>query len=78
VNATQTRTVPPPPIQFLRVDVEPYTGNDEWPLDNLTPTLERPHPLTRIQRRTLRRSTAVIRLSRPTSWATSTTPPRIC
>jgi hypothetical protein len=78
MSTTQTRSYPPPPIQFLLIDVESETGRDAGARDSLSLTLEGPMRLARIWRRTPRHSASVTSSPRSMSWATATTPPRLC
>jgi hypothetical protein len=78
MSTTQTRSYPPPPIQFLLIDVESETGHDAGAGDSLSLTLEGPMRLARIWRQTPRHSASVTSSPRSMSWATATTPPRLC
>jgi hypothetical protein len=78
MNATQTRTDPPAAIPFFRIDVESESGHDAPAHDSRLLTLERPHLLARVRRRTPRHSAPATRSSASISWATATAPPRMC
>jgi hypothetical protein len=66
MNATLTRSNPQ---TLILIDVESEAGQETESHRAQVLTTERPHRLGRIRSRTL---------LRPTSWATATTPPRMC
>jgi hypothetical protein len=75
---TLTHSNPPPPIQFLLIDVESETRHVGGTGDSPSLALERPYRLAGIRRRSQRYSAPATGSSGSISWATATTPPRMC